>query len=109
LNLLINALRFSPENTSIIVSIRVDNKWVKIQVSDQGPGVSESIRTTLFHSGITTSQPGGTNVGLGLHFVQRVADAHGGKIELIDTGDHGSTFELSLPIVQSQEKKGAQT
>jgi signal transduction histidine kinase len=99
LNLLLNALRFSPENSSIKVIVKVDIPWVKIYVIDSGPGIDPAIKDNLFEQGVTTATPGeGSHVGLGLHFVKRVMKAHKGSIAVFNSSPKGSTFVMALPI-----------
>lgn len=67
---------------------------VRFFVSDNGPGLPQDIREHLFVPFYTRGKEGGT--GLGLAIVKRFVDAHGGAIE-VDTGENGTTFEISLP------------
>lgn len=99
LNLLLNALRFSPEKSKIKVTVKVENPWVKIYVTDSGPGIDPAIKDNLFEQGVTTASPGeGSHVGLGLHFVKRVMDAHKGSISVFESSPRGTTFVMALPI-----------
>ncbi|MEX0856348.1 MAG: HAMP domain-containing sensor histidine kinase [Gemmatimonadota bacterium] len=70
--------------------------WVTLQVQDTGPGVDPEIRERLFEPGATTKS-GGWGVGLSLarRIVERI---HGGRIELLESGPLGSTFQLRLPV-----------
>lgn len=75
-------------------------RWLRIAVSDEGPGVPEEIRDQIFDAFATFPVPGsgkGRGVGLGLTLAQEVARAHGGALELASTGPGGSTFELWVP------------
>jgi signal transduction histidine kinase len=69
--------------------------WVTLQVQDTGPGVVPEIRERLFEPGATT-KAGGWGVGLSLarRIVERI---HGGRIELVESGSSGTTFQLRLP------------
>ncbi|MEX1257337.1 MAG: HAMP domain-containing sensor histidine kinase [Gemmatimonadota bacterium] len=73
-----------------------DPGWVTLQVQDTGPGVDPEIRERLFEPGATTKS-GGWGVGLSLarRIVERI---HGGRIELLESGPGGSTFQLRLPV-----------
>lgn len=74
--------------------------WVRVAVSDEGPGVPEEIRDQIFDAFATFAVPGSRKargVGLGLTLAQEVARAHGGSLELARTGPSGSTFELWVP------------
>jgi signal transduction histidine kinase len=98
LNLLLNALRFSPDNSKIRVTVKIEAPWINIYVSDSGPGVNPSVKETLFEQGTTTAGPGDPNAGLGLYFVKRVMDAHNGFVCVHDSSEQGTTFVMGLPI-----------
>ena len=95
-NLLDNAVKFSPADSSIEVT--VDGHGVR--VVDHGPGVSDSdkpqVFTRFFRAEATRSLPGS---GLGLSIVKQFADDHGAKVEVLDTPGGGATFVLRLPTV----------
>src|SRR5947208_1111353 len=66
------------------------------QVRDHGPGVDPAIRDRLFER-FATTRHGDGGTGLGLAIVRAVAELHGGRAELRETGPRGSVFSLSLP------------
>lgn len=75
--------------------------WVAITVSDQGPGVPNEIRDTLFDPFVTSAVPStskGLGVGLGLALVREVAQAHEGTLELVHTGRTGAAFRIWIPV-----------
>ncbi len=98
LNLLLNALQYTPRNGKIKVWIGIEEDYVKIYVRDSGPGIDPLVKETLFEHGVTTAKPGSSNVGLGLHFVKRVMDAHKGFISVHESSEKGTTFVMVLPI-----------
>ncbi len=98
LNLLLNALQYTPRNGKIRVWIGIEEDYVKIYVRDSGPGIDPLVKETLFEQGVTTAKPGSSNVGLGLHFVKRVMDAHKGFISVHESSEKGTTFMMVLPI-----------
>ncbi len=98
LNLMLNALQYTPRNGKIKVWVTIEETWVKIYISDSGCGIDPQVKDTLFEQGVTTATPGGINVGLGLHFVKRVVDAHKGTIRVHETLEEGTTFVMALPI-----------
>ena len=63
---------------------------------DYGPGVDPAIRDRLFER-FATTRHGDGGTGLGLAIVRAVAELHGGRAELRETGPRGSVFALSLP------------
>ncbi len=97
INLMVNALRFSPDESEISTTISTVPGWILIDVADQGPGISEVVRDSLFQPGVGTGESSSGNAGLGLFFVKRVVDAHGGTIEVQKTDSFGSTFRMKLP------------
>jgi len=107
-NLIDNALRHTPDDGRVTVSLDCDATSVAICVSDTGPGVDPSLRPTLFQS---PSGPGlrrsGTG-GLGLLIVDRIVRLHGRRIELLST-EPGATFRFELPRADATDpKKGTE-
>jgi signal transduction histidine kinase len=73
---------------------RTDTAWV-LRVEDDGPGVPPRVRERLFLPFVTGAQ-GGT--GLGLAIARELARAHGGELDLVESGPDGTVFELVLPL-----------
>lgn len=102
LNLVDNAIRFSPNGATIHVGIRLRSGWCRLSVRDEGPGLSEEDSRRLFERfyrgdpARARSQQGGT--GLGLAIVQQIAHAHGGRIRAGDHPAGGALLELLLPV-----------
>lgn len=102
LNLVENALRFSPEGEPVRVLIEQIDRGrrggaLSFRVVDRGPGVPESHRHKIFDRFFTTdADKSGT--GLGLAIVRSVAHAHGGEVTLSPTPAGGATFQLLLPL-----------
>nr|WP_242589164.1 GAF domain-containing sensor histidine kinase [Corallococcus macrosporus] len=99
-NLVANALKHSPPGRPVDVKLealaRPEGPWVRVSVSDQGPGIPAELVTTLFERFIRG--PGSTGLGIGLHLARRIAEAHGGTLEVAQTSSSGTRFELSLPV-----------
>ncbi|MEZ0227723.1 MAG: nitrogen regulation protein NR(II) [Planctomycetota bacterium] len=95
LNLLLNALEASPRGGKITARLSADlaRGMIRLDVSDEGPGVPPEARAHLFEPFYTTKE-GGT--GLGLALARRVAVEHGGSLALSDSA-RGATFVLELP------------
>jgi two-component system, OmpR family, sensor histidine kinase ChvG len=98
LNLLDNALRYSPPGARVTVEIRTrsEPRQIGISVSDCGPGIPIEQQGKIFERFFTTHLEGG-GTGLGLSIVQSVARAHGGSVEVESEPGQGSTFVLWLP------------
>jgi signal transduction histidine kinase/CheY-like chemotaxis protein len=99
-NLLNNAIAYSEPGSKIGVSVNSDADWVRINVFDNGPGLSESDRDAIFLSGFrgrsSMGMPGG--LGLGLAESRRVAESAGGSLDAFSEGEgFGSTFTVVLP------------
>ncbi|HEY6767920.1 MAG TPA: HAMP domain-containing sensor histidine kinase [Candidatus Sulfotelmatobacter sp.] len=95
-NLLLNACQAAPPlggRVEVTVLEKTDSMW--IQVSDNGPGVDESIREKLFHPFISYGKENGT--GLGLAVVQKIVQDHGGEITLQRTPNGRTVFTMVLP------------
>ncbi|KPA13748.1 multi-sensor signal transduction histidine kinase [Candidatus Magnetomorum sp. HK-1] len=101
-NLLDNAIKYSPEKSKISVIIEKSQKEIKICVTDQGNGISKDHLSRLFERFYRVDRArsrklGGT--GLGLSIVKHIAQAHKGKVSVESTLGQGSTFTIHLPMV----------
>jgi signal transduction histidine kinase len=100
-NLLSNAVRFSPEGGRVTVSIATDAAWLRIAVTDRGPGIAAADQHRLFERffvGRSDRSGPRDGVGLGLPIALEIARAHGGHVEVESALGAGSTFVLVLPI-----------
>lgn len=96
LNLLFNAAEaVSPGSGRIDVAGVSDDHGVTIRVIDNGPGINETIRASLFEPFVSAGKQAGT--GLGLTVVQNVMTQHGGTVRVETTGPSGTTFLLHFP------------
>lgn len=90
------------------VSPKRAGTWIRVSVTDQGPGVPEAIREKIFEAFVTESLPSaqrGVGVGIGLALAREVARAHGGDLILSVTGTEGATFELWIPQIANVAEK----
>jgi two-component system phosphate regulon sensor histidine kinase PhoR len=101
LNLLDNALRYSPNGGQIQVAIEERNGWYQLRVRDEGPGLSDEDLTHMFErfyrgdpSRVRSQRTGS---GLGLSIVQQIAVTHGGRIQASNGSGGGALLELILP------------
>ncbi len=96
-NLFRNAAQHAGPNPIVDVIIKQERNQVKIDISDDGPGIPERIRKNLFERGIST-----TESGLGLHLSKRILKAYGGSIELLASPlGKGASFRILLPLEES--------
>ena len=99
-NLLSNAIKYSPKGGQIAIRGNYDDRWVRVAVSDQGPGVPEDQLERVFErfhrvNNALTNNTQGT--GLGLYLAHAVITAHGGRIWASNNPGGGATFSFTLP------------
>ncbi|NTW62248.1 hypothetical protein HGB25_02460 [Candidatus Saccharibacteria bacterium] len=104
-----NAIYYSHENTSILISLAVDGKDAVFTVKDTGIGVPVHDRAKLFSkffraTNAKVKRPDGT--GVGLYLAKKVIDALNGEIIFESTEGKGSTFGFRLPIVHDESGAG---
>jgi len=102
LNLLSNAIKFTPDGEICLTVKYIGNEW-QIEVTDTGIGIAEHDQHIIFEKfrqadGSSSRQYEGT--GLGLSIVQQLTSVMGGDIALYSQLNHGSTFTVTLPLVQ---------
>lgn len=100
-NLLDNAIKYTPENGRVSLAVRSQNGSALMEVSDTGPGVSEKALPHLFErfyraDEVRSREIGGA--GLGLSIVQSICAAHGGSVSAANTPPSGCRFTVELPI-----------
>ena len=102
-NIVKNAIKFSPQNTTInIVCTRDDlhTNTINIDITDQGPGVPLTELENIFKSNFRLKRDKSIEgSGLGLSFCREICMAHGGHINASSDGKSGTTFHISLPII----------
>ena len=100
LNLIDNAIKYTPAGGRVTLSLRREGREILIDVADTGIGLSpeeqEQLFTRFYRAAAARSQSGG-GAGLGLCIAQSIAAAHGGKIEVQSSPGQGSTFTVVLP------------
>ena len=99
-NLINNAGKFSPPNTTITVSVDVHDATLSIRVQDHGPGLTEEDKQYLFQPFKKLSaQPTGDEIstGLGLTIVKKIVEMHGGSVRAESIAGSGATFIVELP------------
>lgn len=104
-NLLENAVKYSPEGSKVSVSLRSEDGWTVVAVSDEGLGIPSNDFERMFDSFVqgdmsSTREVGG--LGLGLFIARELTAAHGGRINAVRNPGKGSTFEIHLPTVRDE-------
>ena len=102
-NLVDNAIKYSPEGGEVRVSARQGERGIILSVSDQGIGIPESEQPRLFerfYRGNNSTDREVYGHGLGLYFCHKLIEAQGGRIWVESEGisGHGTTFHLCLPL-----------
>lgn len=101
-NLLDNAIKFSPRDTTITISATVNGSLVTVEVQDQGSGIPKAQQAHIFERFNTVKESGKLNnrsgFGLGLAFCQQATEAMGGRIWVESDGESGTTFFFTLPV-----------
>jgi len=98
INLLTNAIKYTPENGTVIINCRLENNRVIFSVEDFGRGIEEKYLSRIFDRYFKV--PGGiekSSTGLGLAISKEFIDAQGGNIEVNSEYGKGSVFSFSLP------------
>lgn len=99
-NLVNNAITYTPAGSHVIISIGVHDGCVACSVADDGPGIAPEDRERIFESFYTANHglaDSCRSVGLGLSLCRSIALAHGGSIEVAAAAPHGSVFTIELP------------
>ncbi|MBE4750533.1 HAMP domain-containing histidine kinase [Corallococcus sp. ZKHCc1 1396] len=98
-NLVANALKHSPQGLPVSIDVQMQQRpegpWARLAVTDQGPGIPPERLPTLFER--FARGPGSTGLGIGLFLARRIAEAHGGTLEVTSKPGDGTRFELALP------------
>ena len=98
-NLLLNACEATPPSKPVVsVSVRESDRAFEIRVADNGPGVPEAIRNTLFDPFVSFGKPNGT--GLGLAIVSKIVHDHSGSVCLESSSSQGTVVLIKLPRVE---------
>ena len=106
-NLISNALKFSPPQTTLHVHTMPEQDFILVNVRDEGPGISAEDQKKMFQkfSRLTARPTGGeSSNGLGLSIVKRLVDAMGGSIQCQSTLGCGANFMVRLPASPHPEK-----
>ena len=106
INLLDNAIKFTPEGGKITLRVRREGNKGTVTVSDNGIGIAREDRDRIFDRFFTVDRAhtSGKGTGLGLSICQRILAMHGESIRLLDT-EEGAAFRFTLPLRQEKAEK----
>ncbi len=101
LNLIDNAIRYSPEKTSVMVSTMMEAEVLRVVVEDRGYGIPNDQLDSIWQKFYRVEREGldkqEETTGLGLSFVKEIVEKHGGKVRVDSKVGFGSRFSLTLP------------
>lgn len=97
MNLLDNALKYTPRETSLDISAQVKGNDVVVELADRGPGIPPGYEERIFDKFVRGSATGG-GIGLGLAICRAIINAHGGRIWAENRLGGGAVFRFTLPI-----------
>jgi signal transduction histidine kinase len=99
-NLIDNAIKYSPAGNAVDVHVAPENGFVRISVTDRGPGIPYDQQRLIFEKFGRGEVPGSSKpgTGLGLFIARSIAEAHGGTLDVRSRPDEGATFTLTLPV-----------
>lgn len=102
-NLVTNALSAIPSEGQITLELtRLNDNWLQLVCRDTGTGISPSVLPQIFRPYFTTKEGG---IGLGLSFCRKIAEFHGGRLEVESKLGLGTSFTLQLPLRQELTEK----
>jgi len=107
-NLLVNALRYSPEGSAVPFDIRSGADTMRFRIANTGPGIDPAVRSQLFTTYLRGQHKNpSSGAGLGLYLVKRVVELHGGHIHLSPETEPGVSFTVVLPRHQDGTTPGS--
>ncbi|MEM1123181.1 MAG: HAMP domain-containing sensor histidine kinase, partial [Bacteroidota bacterium] len=100
-NLIDNALKYSPVNPIIDIQLAQNNGQIDLKIKDNGLGISEAYQAKIFDKFFRVPSGNTHNIkghGLGLNYVKKVIEKHGGNIQVFSQLKEGTTFQVVLPL-----------
>lgn len=102
-NLVNNAIKYTPKDSKIRVTLKKVDHYVQVEVSDNGPGISDKDKEKLFDQFYTVdilSEDSRRGLGLGLSLCKGIIQAHGGQIYAKDNKTKGAVIGFTIPLVE---------
>ena len=103
INLLTNAIKYSPQTDKVVVHISLAQAWAIVRVQDFGIGIDEAHQQKIFERFYQVTDPEGSTypgLGIGLHISKEIIEQHQGRIEVHSRKGEGTSFSVFLPIMQ---------
>ena len=104
-NLIGNAIKHGDPHSPVIVSVVAGTESVVLSVQNEGPPIEDKAKATLFNPMVRNLKDGkveygaAAGLGLGLYIAAAIVSAHNGSIEVDSAADRGTTFMVSLPLI----------
>jgi two-component system, OmpR family, sensor kinase len=100
-NLLQNAVTYTRTGTAVAAEVSPNGRHVFIRVKDEGEGIPDADRARIFDRFVQLDAARrGAGVGLGLPIARWIAEAHGGTLDVEESGARGTTFRIELPLTE---------
>jgi signal transduction histidine kinase len=96
-NLIDNAVKYSPNDSEVVINIKKDGPNWKISVSDEGPGITDEYKEAVFERFKRIKKSGVKGTGLGLAIVKKIVELHNGQTWVEDKQGGGSIFIVEIP------------
>jgi len=109
MNLLSNALKYSPPHGAVDVTLARSSRGLRISVADRGPGIPPEFRARIFQR-FAQADAGAdrkTSSGLGLAISRQIMVEHGGELSFEDRAGGGTCFHVDLPLRASERTPAA--
>ncbi len=109
-NYLTNALKYSASEKPVVVTVRREGNSARVEVRDQGPGLSAEQQRRLFErfyrvDGVEVVTGSGIGLGLGLYISKTIVEQHGGAVGVESARGKGSAFWFTLPLADGEEEE----
>ncbi len=99
-NLISNAIKYSPEKTTISLDVKERNGYWRVAVKDEGEGIDDKYKEAIFTRFERLKREGVKGTGLGLAIVKRIVEMHNGRVWVEDRPEGGSAFMVEIPKSQ---------
>ena len=100
-NLVDNAIKYSAKTDTVSLRLFADDKWLKLQVKDEGEGISVTDKKKIFQKYYRASHRQTKGTGLGLYITKQIVKQHHGDIFVTNNNSRGSIFEMDFKILNN--------